>query len=70
MNVKLTWFKHNGKFYSDSEYETQETDLWKIWQEVEAMQAKDGNGEGQLPSEFIYLVDVPVHPHNHPHLVM
>ena len=71
MKVKLTYFKPSGKFYSDGGYETQEKGLWEIWNEVESMLVR-----GYLPDmvvgarEFILLVEVPEHPHNHPHLII
>lgn len=71
MKVLLDYFKPNGKWYSDGEYETDRTDLWIIWNEVEEMQIL-----GELPDlvegarEFIISVDVPEHPHRHPHLII
>lgn len=69
MKVLLTYFKPTGKYYSEGDYETSKTDLWKIWNEIKEMVLK-----GQLPGlvegarEFIVSVNVPDHPHNHPHL--
>lgn len=83
MLVKLTYFKPSGKFYAEGEYETGVPDedcgwprdikappLWRIFNEVEAL--KD---EKRLPglieghSNFSVLIDVPDHPHRHPHLI-
>lgn len=70
MKVKLDYFKQSGKFYGDGEYETQETVLFRIWDEVE-----DKRNLGVLPglaeghSRFIVSIDVPEHELNHPHLI-
>ena len=69
MKVYLTYFKQNGKYYSDGHYETQKSSLLDIWEEVRIMIR-----ERKLPdlteghSEFIVSVDVPEHEMNHPHL--
>lgn len=71
MKVKLIYFLFSGKYYSEGEYQTHKTDLWKIWIEVETMRF-----EGNLPglvkgaNEFIVLIDVPDHPYNHLHLIV
>lgn len=78
MKVELTYFKPNGKYYSSGSYETKlpgigtenVPGMWQIWDEVL------GFWTGKcLPdliighSPFIVLVNVPSHPHNHPHLI-
>lgn len=85
MKVKLTYFKPSGKYYSDGVFETDTTPtqkqfdlginikpLYQIWEEVERMRDVTGN----LPDlcdgcgkEFDILVEVPDHPHAHPHIV-
>jgi hypothetical protein len=71
MKVKLIYFKPSGKFYADGGYDTTLTNLWDIWGEVEEMLLR-----GLLPDmvegarEFIMYVEVPEHPHNHPHLII
>lgn len=71
MRVELTYFKTNGKYYSSGDYKTKKQHLWEIWEEVREMQK-----EKKLPglvdghSEFHITIDVPEHPHNHPHLVL
>jgi hypothetical protein len=68
--VNLTYFKPNGKYYGDGLYNSQKESLWEIFIEVEKMW-----GERRLPglmgghSTFITLIDVPDHPHKHPHLI-
>jgi len=83
MQVKLTYFKPSGKYYSGAEYETQlpaedlqhppgtrAPALFKIWEEVAQLRS-----ERRLPglinghSWFGVLIDVPDHPHRHPHLL-
>ena len=69
--VNLTYFKDTGKYYSDSWYFSQFTDLGDIWNEVRQMWHN-----GPLPGlsgtkcEFLVLVDVPDHEHNHPRLII
>lgn len=69
--VKLTYFKLRGKFYSEGEYESQESELFEIVSEVRRMLQ-----EGRLPglqdgcSDFSVLVDVPDHPNNYYSLVI
>ncbi len=69
--VKLTYFKPSGKYYSDGEYESNKEDLWEIWNEVE-QKRESGHLPGLIEghSPFIVSVDVPDHPHNHPHLII
>jgi hypothetical protein len=69
--VKLDYFKRSGKWYSDGEYETEKSELFEIWEEVGEMAEKKrlpGLMEGH--SDFVVLVSVPDHPHDHPHLVI
>lgn len=71
MTVKLNYFKPSGKWYSEAGYRTQHKPLFEIWREVREMReagALPGLVEGA--KEFIVSVDVPRHPHRHPHLVM
>ena len=71
MEVKLTYFKPSGKYYSTGEMEVPGTmHLQDIWDIV------DGRiSAGQLPglieghSEFIVYIEVPRHPHNHPRIM-
>lgn len=71
MKVHLTYFKQNGKYYSDGEYETQKGHLFEIFEEVHKMLiARTCPGLIAGHSDFIVLVDVPKHPFNHPHLVI
>lgn len=71
MRVKLTYFKEHGKYYTEAEYSTERAYLFEIWAEVELMSRTRGlPGLVKDHSPFIVLVDVPEHPHNHPHLVM
>lgn len=71
MLVKLDYFKPSGKWYADGSYRTRREDLGDIWREVEDLQRA-----GKLPglcagsSGWIISVQVPDHPHDHPHLVM
>lgn len=70
MKVELTYFKPNGKWYADGEYETTIEVLYRIWEEVEAkLNSKTLPGLMEGHSPFVVLVDVPEHSHRHPHLV-
>ena len=73
MKVKIDYFKRNGKWYSEAEYETRLDDLWMIWREVwQKILVGDAPGLAPHPGEsyeFIALVDVPDHPYRHPHIV-
>lgn len=70
VNVKLTYFKEGGKYYSSGSYISKRFALFEIWDEVKEMLR-----EGKLPDlaegtkEFTVLVEAPDHPHNHPHLI-
>lgn len=68
--VDLTYFRTTGKFYSEGSYETTVQHLWQIWEEVDRMRRErrlPGLQEGH--SNYIVLVDVPDHEHNHPVLI-
>jgi hypothetical protein len=71
MKVNLIYYRLSGKFYAKGEYETEHEDLWMIWGEVELM-LETGNLPGLVhgAKEFIVSVDVPEHPHRHPHLII
>lgn len=71
MKVKLTYFKETGKYYSEGEYETLKEHMFEIFREVRGRKI-----QGCLPgliqgtNEFIVLIEVPDHPHDHPHLIL
>jgi len=69
--VNLTYFRRSGKYYSDGTYTTGLTDLWRIFEEVEDLRDR-GELPGLLPGsrDFLVLIKVPNHPHDHPHLVV
>ena len=71
MIVKLTYFKLSGKYYSEGSYPTDKKQLFEIWDEVKKLQ-EEKYLPGLLPghSEFHVLIDVPEHPHRHPHLIL
>lgn len=77
MKVKLTYFRADsraGKYYSDGEYTSrlpEGTPLYTYWDEVSNMANRrelPGLIEGH--DAYIISVDVPEHPHNHPHLLV
>lgn len=85
MRVNLTYFKDTGKYYSEGKLEVPRvlptdvgglhagsiTPLFEIWAVVRHLQCEQqlpGLSEGH--GNFTVLVEVPAHPHNHPHLVI
>lgn len=68
MKVKLTYFKQSGKYYSDGSYETNQTDLHNIFDEV-----RNKLTDGKLPglvdgARYTTHIEVPDYPHDHPAL--
>ena len=69
LKVNLDYFKESGKWYSEGSFETNRTELYEIFADVQHML-----DAGTLPglinghSSFYVLIDVPDHKHNHPHL--
>jgi hypothetical protein len=74
MKVKLTYFRVFGKYYGDAEYTSElkpGTALYVVWDAVEIMrEARTLPGLVEGHDEYIVLVDVPEHPHNHPVLLV
>lgn len=68
MEVKLTYFKENGKYYTEGTYVTQKKEIFEIHDEVRKMKAKKSL-PGITGNEFTVHVDIPVHPDNHPRLI-
>lgn len=69
--VKLTYFKSSGKYYSEGCYVSRQLHLFEIFEELDAMLAcgtRPGMVDG--PNDYFVVVDVPAHPHNHPHLIL
>jgi len=71
--VKLTYFKQSGKFYDKGEFKVHNSvSLLQIWDDV--IERRDsGNLPGLVEGagkEFVILVNVPGHEHEHPRLVM
>lgn len=70
MKVQLTYFRLNGKFYTDGEYDTDVVHLFQIFEQVDRLRRErklPGLKDGHSP--FIVLVEVPDHPHDHPALL-
>lgn len=73
LTVKLVYFKRSGKFYDQSEFRVYASwSLYEIWNLVRKLRE-----EGRLPGlvdgagrEFMILVNVPGHRHEHPHLIV
>ena len=86
MKVVLTYFRASGKYYGDAEFESTKNSivdgigendqshppLFHVWAEVQEMR-----DTGRLPGlilnsgkDFIILISVPEHQHDHPRLVL
>jgi len=69
--VHLTYFKPTGKYYSTGEYATTADHLYEVWEDVRGMlDRRELPGLQRGHSLYIVHVDVPDHPHRHPHLVI
>ena len=69
LEVKLTYFKRSGKYYTEGEYRTLLEGLDDIWDEIKAMPQLPGLTHGFATAEFDVFVDVPEHPHAHPKIL-
>ncbi len=70
MQVKLTYFKNSGKYYSCGEYNTECKNMFEIFDEVrEKAIYRRLPGLMENHSPFHVLIDVPEHPENYPGLV-
>ncbi len=72
--VNLNYFRPDrGKYYSEGHYQTELSDTWKIWNEVQDM-LDTGNlpglVKGHSSESFIVLIDIPGHPHNVPQIII
>ena len=73
LEVNLTYFRQTGKYYAEGLFLVRkETPLFEIWDMV-----ADLRWIAQLPGltrghsiDYIVLIDVPEHPHRHPHLLI
>lgn len=70
--VRLDYFKPNGKWKYEGHYESECIALYHIWDEVRTMRDEDPTMPGLSVNHNSYniLIDVPDHPHRHPHLIM
>jgi hypothetical protein len=68
--VMLTYFKRTGKLYSEGNYRTRQEHMYQIFAEVrELWKARRLPGLCENHSDFVVLVNVPEHPHDHPQLI-
>ena len=73
LTCNLIYFKKSGKFYSQASFDVVAMDsLYQIWEHVRALR-----DAGRLPGlvdgagpEYMVLVNVPGHRHEHPHLIV
>lgn len=71
MLVNLTYFRATGKYSGSGSYQTKLGMLWEIWKEVETLaHLKTLPGLMKGHSNYHILIDVPNHPHRHPHLLL
>lgn len=68
--VNLTYFKHNGSFYSGGEYTSDKEFLFEIFDEVREMERCYELPGLRGNDHWLVLVDVPDHPDRHPHLIV
>jgi hypothetical protein len=72
MKAKLTYFKDTGKYYGEGEMEIDDPNrpLFEVWAQVRhLMKLQRLPGLVENHSNFIVLVNVPDHPHDHPRLM-
>lgn len=67
--VKLTYFKMGGKYYTEGSYESEKAQIFEIHEEVREMKA-NGTLPGISIDDHIVHVEVPDHPDNHPRLII
>jgi hypothetical protein len=69
----MTYFKKSGKFYDEAWISVPgDMELHQIWELVRRMRS-EGRLEGLVEGagrEFMILVNVPGHRHEHPHLIV
>ena len=72
-HVNMTYFKKSGKFYDEAWISVpSDMELHQIWELVRRMRS-EGRLEGLVEGagrEFMILVNVPGHPHEHPHIIV
>lgn len=71
LKVNLTYFRRSGKYASEGDFSTEQTPLFRIWDIVKKMKKNRSlPGLVMRHDDYIVLVDVPEHPHRHPHLLI
>lgn len=66
IEVKLTYFKETGKYYSEESYMEDYIPLFEIWDRIRNMEKLPGlTGKWDGP----ILVNVPDHIHSHPRII-
>jgi len=69
LKVNLDYFKESGKWYAEGSFESNRTELYEIFADVQNMLDKNilpGLAPGH--SCFYVIIDVPDHKNNHPHM--
>lgn len=74
MKVELTYFKRSGKYYANAAHDVplvENAPLYRYWEYINDLRA-GGHAPGLCGGgrEFVVLVSVPEHPHDHPTLLM
>ena len=62
MKIKLTYFKENGTYYAEGEYESEEKYPWEVFKEVRQMNKLPGlvgHWDGHILVETDYKFNVP-----------
>lgn len=66
LEVKLTYFRKSGKYYSSGSYMEDYLPLFEIWDAVKKMKKHPGLNCRWKES---ILIEVPSHFHEHPHII-
>ena len=75
MNVKLTFFKDTGKYYSGATYESDlpaSEPIYRFWEEVERMRVNRDSRTGLSSggADFFCVIEIPDHSMSHPRMLL
>lgn len=67
--IKLQYFKPNGKFYSDGSYKSDKVHMFEIEDEIRQLRA-NGKLPGITGNVWIIYVNAKAHPQGYPLLIL
>jgi len=69
--ARLTYFRENGKYYSQAEVISHKNSIYEIWEDIKN-RLKGENWPGLINRQigWYVLIEVPGHPNNHPLLIL